>query len=475
MCTKKLSIVMCALYYPPRCQYQHEYIDHITSVIDYVLMEHPDAGIFVVGDMNDLNIQPILNNDGFHQVIHLPTRENNILDKIITNCSRFYSPVILMSPLGRSDHNCVLLIPLKCIFREKNEIKKKFVRPLPDSGLRSFGQWITCHSWNELSQISDPSEKCSLFIDTTRTELDKCLPVKEVKICKNDKPWMTPEVKDVFDKRENAFIANDKTKWRRLRNKVDRMIISAKRFYYNIRVSHLKLTNPAAWYKQIKFITKKDVNSPCIAVPNVEPDDPEHRQKTADAINEHFISVASDLPPLDRCCLPAYLPSLSVCPRVQPHEVYLKLRKIKCNKAGLSDDLPPRVVREFACELCQPLADILNASFQQGIVPWQWKRGQIIPIPKCQPPKLDQLRPICLTSQFAKIAESFITQWLLDDISKYIDPHQYGNRPGLSTSHYLIKLLHEMYKNCERSKSISTIVCTDFSKAFDRLDHNILV
>ena len=51
------------------------------------------------------------------------------------------------------------------------------------------------------------------------------------------------------------------------------------------------------------------------------------------------------------------------------------------------------------------------------------------------------LRPICLTSQFAKIAESFVTKWLLDDISNYIDPHQHGNRPGLSTSHYLIKIV----------------------------------
>ena len=73
------------------------------------------------------------------------------------------------------------------------------------------------------------------------------------------------------------------------------------------------------------------------------------------------------------------------------------------------------------------------------------------------------------------MAESFIAKWLLEDISKYIDPHQYGNRPGLSTSHYLIKLLHNIFENCERPKSMSTFICTDFSKAFDLLDHNILI
>lgn len=155
--------------------------------------------------------------------------------------------------------------------------------------------------------------------------------------------------------------------------------------------------------------------------------------------------------------------------------MYKILQNIKSNKAGLKEDLPPRIIREFAYELSTPVTDILNTSFHQGIVPWQWKRSQIVPIPKSQPPTIDQLRPIALTSRLSKIAESFIVKWLLEDISKFIDPHQYGNIPGLSTTHYLIKLLHNIFENCEISKSISTIICTDFSKAFDRLDHNILI
>ena len=79
-------IVICVLYFPPRYQFQNEYIGHITSAIDEVLLQHPDAGIFIVGDMNDLNIQNILNIDNFQQVVDLPTREDSILDKIITNC-----------------------------------------------------------------------------------------------------------------------------------------------------------------------------------------------------------------------------------------------------------------------------------------------------------------------------------------------------------------------------------------------------
>ena len=122
-----------------------------------------------------------------------------------------------------------------------------------------------------------------------------------------------------------------------------------------------------------------------------------------------------------------------------------------------------------------PLTDIINSSFEKGEVPVQWKYSQITPIPKSLPPSIDKLRPIALTSYFAKIAESFAAKWLLEDIEKNLDPKQFGNRPGLSTLHYLVSLLHQLFKHCENGKSSATFVCTDFTKAFDKLDHNILV
>ena len=100
--------------------------------------------------------------------------------------------------------------------------------------------------------------------------------------------------------------------------------------------------------------------------------------------------------------------------------------------------------------------NVLNASFQQGEVPHLWKCAEIVPIPKCQPPTLQNLRPIALTSYFAKIAESFMAKWLLEDITKHIDSNQYGNRKGLSTNHYLIQLLHQIIENAENPNAIVT-------------------
>ena len=90
-------------------------------------------------------------------------------------------------------------------------------------------------------------------------------------------------------------------------------------------------------------------------------------------------------------------------------------------------------------------------------------------------PRVDKLRPVSLTDCFAKIGEGFVTNWVLKDIQDKIDPQQFGNMKGISTSHYLVSLLHSLHQGADRVNNIGTVVLTDFSKAFDMIDHNILI
>ncbi len=55
---------------------------------------------------------------------------------------------------------------------------------------------------------------------------------------------------------------------------------------------------------------------------------------------------------------------------------------------------------------------------------------------------------IFVTFMFAKIAEGFI-KWILDDITHNIDINKFGNINGISTSHYLINLVHTMFLGSE--------------------------
>ena len=63
----------------------------------------------------------------------------------------------------------------------------------------------------------------------------------------------------------------------------------------------------------------------------------------------------------------------------------------------------------------------------------------------------------------------------MDNIELQTDDGQYGNRKWSSTTHYLVKLVDEILKHTDEHKSLSRIIATDFSKAFDRVDHNIAI
>ena len=188
-----------------------------------------------------------------------------------------------------------------------------------------------------------------------------------------------------------------------------------------------------------------------------------------------FSGVSGHIAPLDRSKLPAYLPAACSPPQLNPWDVYAELKEINPSKAAGPDGWKPQLIREFGYEFSVPLTDILNSSYASGVVPSQWKEAIIVPIPKTSPPNVEKLRPVSLTPIFSKIAEGFICDWILEDIEEFIDVRQFGNVSGVSTSHYLVNLMHYLYQGVEKLEHIGTVVLTDFSKAFDLIDHTVLI
>ena len=64
---------------------------------------------------------------------------------------------------------------------------------------------------------------------------------------------------------------------------------------------------------------------------------------------------------------------------------------------------------------------------------------------------------------------------VLPSISDKNDLQQYGNVRCVSTSHYLVSLLQFLHQGADKLNTVGTVVLTDFSKAFDMVDHNLLM
>ena len=97
-------------------------------------------------------------------------------------------------------------------------------------------------------------------------------------------------------------------------------------------------------------------------------------------------------------------------------------------------------------------------------------------IQKSKPPSSeDDLRVISKTPFMSKLLEAFISEWLLKIISPYLDPDQYGQK-GSSITHYLINFLNFIYSTLDSKKPMAVVAAfIDMSKAFNRVDHNILI
>jgi hypothetical protein len=119
------------------------------------------------------------------------------------------------------------------------------------------------------------------------------------------------------------------------------------------------------------------------------------------------------------------------------------------------------------------VCDIINSSLCEGVVPTQWKKAIVVPIPKVIPtPSMDKLRPVSLTPTLAKVAETFVTNWVMQDLSQQLDPRPYGNRKARSTSHYLVQLVQYAHQALEDGCNVN-LLAIDYSKAFDRVDITI--
>ena len=191
-------------------------------------------------------------------------------------------------------------------------------------------------------------------------------------------------------------------------------------------------------------------------------------------INDHFANICRKYPPLNNNIVLSSSPNEKKLPIKSEFETYKLLVKYVKKSLG-PGDFPQKFLQKFAPEFATPFCDILNCSLQSNVFPEAYKKAEIIPIPKTNPPRsLSDLRPISKTPVGGKIIEKVIVSELEKDIKGKLDNSQYGNCRGSSTTHYLIKLTDQAFKSTAQGNA-TTAITIDYSKAFDFVDHNVLI
>ena len=311
------------------------------------------------------------------------------------------------------------------------------------------------------------------FTNDLSTAIDNFFPVKTIRFHPTDKPWITGHIKQLIKERQRAFHTGDAHLWRQYRRMVQLEIKIKKNNFYTKKIQNLKKGDVRQWWHIIDTMSGRQKNQLQFTI---ERDG--HLLSEADlveSLNEFFVSVASDIPPLDILNLPTFLPTAFPPPTVHPHEVCSKLVKLQTNKAMGPDNIPPPILKEFANELAEPVTLIFNKSLSSGLAPALWKDSSIIPIPKAKQVHLESdTRPIALTSVLSKVFEDFVVTWIIEDVGEQIDNRQFGSLKGTSTTYCLLDLVHNWLSKMDNPGHYLRACFLDFSKAFDRIDHNVV-
>ena len=157
--------------------------------------------------------------------------------------------------------------------------------------------------------------------------------------------------------------------------------------------------------------------------------------------------------------------------------------EVKCVIANLNDGSPgkdgvtAKTLKTVSDAVATPITHLANLSFIQGVFPQDLKNALVCPIYKAKDPMVfSNYRPISLLSIFSKILERLMYHRLLEFLNKHkiLNKFQFGFRNKHSTFMALITLLDNL-RNALDSGNCAVGIFLDFQKAFDTVNHKILL
>ena len=300
-----------------------------------------------------------------------------------------------------------------------------------------FGRALLGLRWEDFYRLPSCQQQYDYFENTVKQLMEVHFPRKEVTRCSSDRPWVTDSFKAMVRKRQRALKEKQLQLYRFYRNRVNRARKLLQRQYYSKKVNELSSIKPREWWKEVEqLLGLKKTDNGLQGLANSVADGNCHR--LADMVSASFQSVTTDY---------------------------------------RADDIPNWILKEFSECLSSPVCAPFNSSLRQGHVPQVWKSAIICPLAKVPSPSAVEkhLRPISLTPTLSKVLERYVSGWVMDTARGIIDDHQFGSLRGSSTIHALVELVHLWQKALDVPGRRVRVLLLDFSEAFDRVDHSLLL
>ena len=355
--------------------------------------------------------------------------------------------------------------------------------------INAFKSDLLDYRWESNIKGQDINEDFCTYIRDFLQLYNKHFPIKEYRIKEKHaiKPYITSAIKTSIKQRNR--LQKLYAKWpltyekafKRYRNMLTSVIRTAKENHYKSTLKENSSNAKGTWkivndllgrkckVNPVSFISQGEATSDNVSI--------------SEGFNEYFCNVANTLAQNIEdtpTSFDSYLPQpVSFSFYLRPtsrHEINSVINNLKMTSPGF-DDIHIKVIKACKEEISPFLEYMINKSFSEGCFPDHLQIARVVPVyKKGDNSQFSNYRPISVLPCLSKIFEKIVAIRLLDYLTKMslLTDDQYGFRPKYSAELAVHHLCKNIYNTLDKRMCQLTVFC-DFSKAFDTINHTILL